>query len=469
MDPLPLASLSAELAQLKPVQSIGRVTRVEAGLIHIRGLEAVAHLGDQLNLTRSDGTALLGEVVSLSPSGVFMLPDDAPDGVALGNRVALGDQLMLWPIHTWTGRVIDPMGNSLDGRPLLKGPIAMPLRRPAPAAADRHALGKRLETGMTIFNTMLPIVEGQRLGLFSGSGVGKSSLLGHLASHLEADIVVIALVGERGRELRDFIENVLGREGLKKAVVVAATSDQSPLIRRRCPWSAMTIAEYFRDQGLRVLFLADSITRFAEAHREISVAAGEPATLRGFPASTSHLIMSLCERAGPGVGNAGSITALLSVLVSGSDMEEPIADILRGALDGHIVMDRRIAERGRFPAIDVLRSVSRSLPMAANDHENMLMQHARQLLAAYDESEMMIRAGLYAAGSDPMIDRAITAWPELDGFVGQIETGNITQSFAKLELILKRAGVSLPLRPQSANLRAAQVTEESIPEPHTPP
>jgi flagellum-specific ATP synthase len=292
---------------------------------------------------------------------------------------------------------------------------------------------------MAITNTFLPIVRGQRVGLFAGSGVGKSNLLGHLAKHMEADVVVIAMIGERGRELRHFVDEVMGSEGLKRTVVVTATSDQSPLQRRRCAWSAMTVAEHFRDQGKSVLFLADSITRFAEAHREIAVAAGEAPVLRGYPPSTSHLIMSLCERAGTGHLNQGDITALFSVLVAGSDMDEPVADILRGVLDGHIILDRSIAERGRYPAIDVLRSVSRSLPGAASDEENALLSQARKMLGIYDRNAMMIRAGLYTHGSDPEVDQAITVWPELDGFLAKVDATGCKNSFQQLELILRRA------------------------------
>ncbi|MBC7142567.1 MAG: FliI/YscN family ATPase, partial [Rhodobacteraceae bacterium] len=303
-------------------------------------------------------------------------------------------------------------------------------------------LGARLETGVAVFDTLLPLVRGQRIGLFAGSGVGKSSLLAKFARGVEADVTVIALIGERGRELREFVEGVLGPEGMARSVIVAATSDQSPLVRRRCAWTAMVVAEHFRDQGRQVLFLADSITRFAEAHREVALAAGEPPSLRGFPPSTAHLIMSLAERAGPGPEAAGDITAVFSVLVAGSDMDEPVADILRGVLDGHVVMEREIAERGRYPAINLLRSVSRSLPHAASEAENGLIARARRLLGAYDRVELMIQAGLYAAGSDPLVDAAIRVWPALDAFLSEDEPGGAAESFERLRRILGRAGES---------------------------
>jgi flagellum-specific ATP synthase len=293
-------------------------------------------------------------------------------------------------------------------------------------------MGGRLATGVAVFDTLLPIVRGQRIGLFAGSGVGKSTLLGKLARGLAADVVVIALIGERGRELRAFVEGVLGAEGMARSVVVAATSDRSPLERRRCAQAAMAVAEHFRDSGRHVLLLADSVTRFAEAHREIALAAGEPAALGGHPPSLAHQVMSLAERAGPGAGDQGDITAVFTVLVAGSDMEEPVADILRGVLDGHVVMDRAIAERGRYPAIDLLRSVSRSLPDAASAEENALISAARRLLGAYDRAEMMIRAGLYAKGSDPVVDEAIRIWPALDAFLAEDAPGGVPASFARL-------------------------------------
>jgi flagellum-specific ATP synthase len=274
------------------------------------------------------------------------------------------------------------------------------------------------------------------MGLFAGSGVGKSSLLGSFARHVPADVVVVALVGERGREVRAFAENVLGAKGLARSVIMAATSDQSPLLRRRCALSAMTVAEHFRDQGLHVLLLVDSVTRFAEAHREIALAAGESASLRGYPPSLQQAIMAMAERAGPGADGQGDITAIFSVLVAGSDMDEPVADILRGVLDGHAVLDRRIAERGRFPALDVLRSVSRALPEAASPEENRMIADARDLLGVWDRVEMMVQAGLYQKGTDPAVDRALRIWPLLDRLIGDDAPGGVAQSFRQLQACL---------------------------------
>lgn len=433
------AGLQNQIERFKPVHRIGRVTRAEGSTLHVSGLGNTAHIGDRALLSGQNGLRLSGEVVQLNGGDLVLLPDGEMDGVAIGDRVILRGGAVIAPHDGWIGRIVDPDGKALDGRPLHQGNVMRPLRGKPPLAALRRALGGRMNTGLAALNTVLPIVQGQRVGLFAGSGVGKSSLMGTLARSMQADVVVIALIGERGRELRHFVDEILGPEGLARSVVVAATSDQSALLRRRCAWTAMAVAEHFRDQGKSVLFVADSITRFAEAHREVSVAAGEAPVLRGHPPSTAHLIMSLCERAGPGQGDQGDITGVFSVLVAGSDMDEPIADILRGVLDGHIVLDRTIAERGRFPAIDVLRSVSRSLPAAASDSENESLAQVRRALSVYDRNAMMISAGLYTHGSDPEIDHAIRLWPELETFLAKSEPQSVANSFAQLNLILRRA------------------------------
>jgi flagellum-specific ATP synthase len=428
--------LLAEIAGSVPLRRVGRVVETRRGLVQVAGLGPAA-IGDRVVIQSRDSVAG-GEVLRLTPGVCFVLPDSAGDGMAIGDRVELLGRAEVAPADSWVGRIIDPTGQPLDGRPLIRGPVPRALRAPAPAAATRRRLGGRLSTGVAIFDTLLPLVRGQRIGLFAGSGVGKSSLLARFAQGVEADVVVIALVGERGRELREFTERVLGPRGLARSVVVTATSDQSPLMRRMCVPTAMAVAEHFRDQGNHVLLLVDSITRFAEAHREVALAGGEEASLRGYPPSLSQAIMGLAERAGPGPEGMGDITAVFSVLVAGSDMDEPVADILRGVLDGHVVMDRRIAERGRFPAIDLLRSVSRSLPEAASEGENAMIAEARRLLGAYDRAELMIQAGLYAAGSDPVIDRAIRLWPALDGFLAEdAPLGGPEASFERLRACLK--------------------------------
>jgi flagellum-specific ATP synthase len=434
-------ALVSEIATVPRMTRLGRVAEVARGTVLATGLEGVAALGDRVQIDGGPG----GEIVALRLGGVTILTDGLSDGLAMGGVVRLRGQSGIAPDNSWIGRVIDPFGAPLDGRPLFRGALTRPLLAAAPAAATRRRLGGRLETGVAVFDTLLPLVRGQRIGLFAGSGVGKSTLLGKFARGVTSDVVVIALIGERGRELREFVERVLGAEGMRRAVVVTATSDQSPLIRRRCAWAAMAVAEHFRDQGLHVLLLADSVTRFAEAHREVALAGGEEASLRGYPPSVAPAIMAWAERAGPGAEGSGDITAVFSVLVAGSDMEETVADILRGVLDGHVVMDRRIAERGRFPAIDLLRSVSRSLPDAASPDENADITEARRLLGAYDRAELMIQAGLYARGSDPLIDRAIRVWPALDAFLAEDAPGDgIQGSFQRLRTALKPRGLPPP-------------------------
>ncbi|WP_121060604.1 FliI/YscN family ATPase [Chachezhania antarctica] len=438
--PQALESLINDLQAVRRSHPSGLVASVGDGVVRVDGLERLARIGDRAAIRQKGGKALHGEVMAVGQDDIQLFIDGTPDGIAVGDRVVLTSPTTFAPCDGWLGRIIDPYARPLDNRPLPRGHTPRTITAAPPPAAQRRGLGARLSTGMAVLNTLLPLVEGQRVGLFAGSGVGKSRLLSHLTREVEADIVVVALIGERGREVSEFVRRVLGPDGMTRTVIVAATSDQSALTRRRCAGAAMTVAEHFRDKGLKVLFLADSITRYAEAHREIAAASGELPALRGFPASVVPLITGLCERAGPGIDGMGDITAVFSVLVAGSDMDEPIADILRGVLDGHIVLSREIAERGRYPAIDVSRSVSRSLPDAASDDENKLINEARALLGAYERSEVMIRAGLYAEGSDLQLDRAVRIWSELDTFFAKTGDPEVKASFDRLALLIRRAG-----------------------------
>lgn len=419
----------------------GRVTQISSGKVEIVGLGAQICLGDHVVLYSRGGTRE-GEVVQLSEHAASVLLERGTAGVAIGDRARANGFEHFAPHQSWLGRVIDPNGKPLDGRPILPGLAPVKLDRQALPAHSRRGLGERLESGMAVFNTLLPIVRGQRIGLFAGSGVGKSTLLGDLAQGLDADVVVVGMVGERGREIQQFVSETLGQAGMSKTVVVAATSDQAPQVRRRCAPSAMAVAEYFRDKGQHVLLLIDSVTRFCEAHRELAVAGGENANLRGYPASTGPAIAALCERAGPGSKDSGDITAVFSVLVAGSDMDEPVADMLRGVLDGHIVLEREIAERGRFPAIDVLKSVSRSLPAAASAMENSLISQGRFLLAQYERAALMIQSGLYTSGSDANIDKAINSYPSLDAFLTIKDKRGSIAHFAKLRQAIASSGPS---------------------------
>ncbi len=435
--------MTAALDDLRGTHPVGRVLAVSGGSVSIGGLMHVLRLGDRV-IIQSHGQTFHADVVRLDAGVAHTLVDGPCDGIALNDVAQYIAKPRFAPDDSWVGRVIDPDGRPLDGRPLLPGLGQSNLQNAPPPAHRRRPLGERLETGLAVMNTLLPLARGQRVGLFAGSGVGKSSLLADLARGVDADVIVIALVGERGREVRDFTENVLGAAGMKRTVVVAATSDRAPQVRRRCAWAATATAEYFRDQGKQVLLLVDSVTRYCEAHREVAVVGGEQANLRGYPPSTGGAIASLCERAGPGVGDSGDITAVYTVLVAGSDMEEPVADMLRGVLDGHVVLDRSIAERGRFPAIDVLRSVSRSLPEVADRVENALISEARSHMATYDKSALMVQAGLYEAGSDQRIDAAIACHEPLENFLTLKDKRDARGHFAAL----KKAMNQTPTTPQ---------------------
>ncbi len=441
-------ALRQEISRIANSRRVGRVVAVGQASLEIAGLTHQGRIGDQVAIALRGGQTLGGEIVALSEGAARAMTYQPLDGAAVGDAATLIGAAEAHPADGWVGRIVDAFGAPLDGRPLKPGPAAAPLRRSPPAAASRKGLGPRLGSGLRVFDTILPVARGQRIGIFAGSGVGKSTLLADLARGLEADVVVLGLIGERGRELREFTEHVLGPAGMARAVVIAATSDQAPLIKRRAAWMAMATAEVFRDRGQHVLLMLDSLTRFAEAHREIALTAGEAPSLRGFPPSTANLIAGLCERAGPGGTGKGDITGVFSVLVAGSDMDEPVADITRGVLDGHVVMDRGIAERGRFPAIDVRRSVSRSLPGIASEAENARLAKLRRVLTAYENAALMIQTGLYVPGSDPAIDEAMTLWPGLDAFFAEPAPDGVPASFARLESLLGGPAPAPPTRLQ---------------------
>jgi flagellum-specific ATP synthase len=439
------APLRAHLRAISPARHVGQITALGRDHVVVTGLGHVAALGDRVRL----GDHLMAEVLRIDPAGCTVMPEGGGDGLRLGLAATHLGPATIAPHAGWLGRVIDPDGQPLDGRPLFPGPRPYALEAAPPRPADRRGLGARLSTGLAVLDTLLPIVRGQRVGLFAGSGVGKSRLIAGLAGQLAADVVVIGLIGERGREVRDFVADTLGPEGLARAVVIAASADTPALTRSRAALTMMAVAEYFRDQGLHVLLLADSITRFAEAQREVAAAAGAAFGPTGFPATMAQRIMALAERAGPGAEGQGDITAVFSVLVAGSDMEGPVADVMRGVLDGHVVLSREIAERGRFPAIDVLRSVSRALPAAATADENRVIARARQLLGAYERAELMVQSGLYVAGHDALTDQAIALWPELDAFAASASPAH-ADSFAQLRMLVDRPQASAAAWPGSA-------------------
>src|SRR4051794_34339688 len=376
------------------------------------------------------------------------MPFGPVEGVAPGAEIRiepLGSAVR--PTKAWLGRVVDAFGNPVDGKgPLPSGVAAYPLRASPPSAHARARVGERLDVGVRAMNAFATLCRGQRLGVFAGSGVGKSVLLSMLAREADCDAVVVGLIGERGREVREFIEETLGEEGLKRAIVVVATSDEPALKRRQAAFMTMAIAEYLRDQDQDVLCLMDSVTRFAMAQREIGLAAGEPPTTKGYTPTVFTELPKLLERAGPGPvrpdgTRAGPITGIFTVLVDGDDHNEPIADAVRGILDGHIVMERGIAERGRFPAINVLKSISRTMPGCHAPQEREIVSAARQTLASYANMEELIRIGAYRTGADAQVDRAIALNAALEAFLAQDkdEVTGLDAGFERLSAILESA------------------------------
>jgi flagellum-specific ATP synthase len=379
------------------------------------------------------------EVVGFSGPNALLMPFAALDGVRRGcravvNAVASGVR----PSMGWLGRVINAMGEPIDGKgPLPPGTSPAPFRNTPPPAHARRRVGAPLDLGVRALNTFMTCSRGQRMGIFAGSGVGKSVLLSMLARNVAADVSVIGLVGERGREVQEFIQDDLGTEGLARSVVVVSTSDEPALMRRQAGYLTLAIAEYFRDEGRDVLVLMDSITRFARAQREIGLSAGEPPTAKGYTPTVFTELPRLLERAGPGIGD-GSITGIFTVLVEGDDHNEPVADAVRAILDGHIVMERAIAERGRYPAINVLRSVSRTMPRSADPAYLPLILRARQVMATYADMEELIRLGAYRPGSSTEVDEAIRLHRPLESFLAQAkeEATGIAQGYRRLADIM---------------------------------
>lgn len=431
-DPIEIAkaSLKIEVGHA-PLAQVVALNLDQASVV---GWAQMPEVGALARLRTKRGTEIIARVTESNANHTILQLPSGHVGLGIGDPAWIKSDVAVQPAAHWLGRTVDPRGRPIDGRRLALIPRGTPHPQTPPALA-RRPMGERLETGFFAFNTFLPIVRGQRLGIFAGSGVGKSTLLGGLARHIPADVVVVALVGERGHEVRAFKQEILGAEGMERAVLVAATSDQPAQERRLCVETATRVAESFRDQGKHVLLLVDSVTRLAEAHREVETERGLASNCRGFPSSTQALVAGLCERAGPGT-DTGSITALYTVLVAGSDMDEPIADMLRGILDGHVVLDRRIAERGRFPAVDLLRSVSRSVPFAVSGEEAELLSKARHLLSVYSEAELMITSGLYSAGANVEIDRAIAFVPRLEALLAQENGTPIQICFEKLAALL---------------------------------
>lgn len=409
--------ISEQLAELdnRP-KRFGKVSSVIGTVIEVTGLDA--SVGELHAIHTHSGTNIQAEVVGIKKGVTLLMPLDRVEGIKAGCLVESTPRSMSIKIgHALLGRVIDANGEPIDG----KGPIAQarsyPVHNDPPGPLQRKNIDEMLYTGVRSIDGFISMGKGQRMGIFAGSGVGKSTLMGMIARHSSADVNVIALIGERGREVKEFIDDVLGAEGLARSVVVATTSDKAAMSRVKAAYTATAVAEYFRDQGQDVLLMMDSITRVAMAQREIGLASGEPPTTKGYTPSVFAMLPKLLERAGRTPN--GSITGLYTVLVDNDDMNEPIADAARSILDGHIVLSRNLAHKNHYPAVDVLASVSRIMNSIVEPKQREISQQARELLATYDEAEDLISIGAYTSGSSPKIDKAVQKIDDLNDFLTQ--------------------------------------------------
>jgi len=434
-----MKALAEQIGDIDGVNIYGRVVGVRGLMVEIAGPIHAMSVGARIVIDTGGSRFIPAEVIGFSGSNAVVMPFGGLDGVRRGCRAVIATAAsQVRPSPAWLGRVINAMGEPIDGKgPLVQGPSPMPYRNAPPPAHSRKRVGAPLDLGVRALNTFLTCCRGQRLGIFAGSGVGKSVLLSMLARNVDADITVIGLIGERGREVQEFLQEDLGDEGLARSVVVVATSDEPALMRRQAAYLTLAISEYFRDEDKDVLCLMDSVTRFAMAQREIGLSAGEPPTAKGYTPTVFTELPKLLERAGPGTG-IGTITAIFTVLVDGDDHNEPIADAVRGILDGHIVMQRSIAERGRFPAINILKSVSRTMPRSANPDYLPVIMRGRQVMATYADMEELIRLGAYRAGSSPEVDEAIRLHDPLEAFLRQAkdEKSSLDDGYRQLAQIL---------------------------------
>ena len=433
-----MKALAEQIDELDGVEIYGRVVGVRGLMVEVAGPIHAMSVGARV-VIETGASDIPCEVVGFSGANALLMPFAALEGVRRGCRAIVTSVAgAVRPSQRWLGRVVNALGEPIDGKgPLPLGPSPYPFRNSPPPAHARRRVGGPLDLGVRALNTFLTCCRGQRMGIFSGSGVGKSVLLSMLARNVNADVSVIGLVGERGREVQEFMQDDLGAEGLARSVVVVSTSDEPALMRRQAAYLTLAIAEYFRDDGKDVLVLMDSVTRFAMAQREIGLSAGEPPTAKGYTPTVFTELPRLLERAGPGI-EAGTITGIFTVLVDGDDHNEPIADAVRGILDGHIVMERAIAERGRYPAINVLKSVSRTMPRAADQAFLPALTRARQVMATYADMEELIRLGAYRAGTSAEVDEAIRLHQPLEAFLrqGKEEATTLAEGYRRLEQIL---------------------------------
>ena len=418
----------------------GKVLSVKGLIVECIGLSPVLSIGARCIIITRDQRKVETEVIGFNNNVTLMMPFGNLEGIGPGCKVIFKQEHSdIYPSESWKGRVINAMGKPIDNKGhLLHGDKQYHLKNIPIISHERARVKGKIDLGVKTINTFLSCCRGQRLGIFAGSGVGKSVLISMLGRYAHADVKVVGLIGERGRELHEFIHEYLGEEGIKHCVIIVATGDEPAIVRRQAAYMTMTVAEYFRDLGQDVLCIMDSVTRFAMAQREIGLSGGEPPSSKGYTPSVFSELPQLLERAGPGCEGSGSITGLFSVLVEGDDQNEPIADAVRGILDGHIVLDRSIAERGIFPAINILKSVSRTMPQCNTNEENALVTKARSIIANYTDMVEMIRLGAYKKGSDPQVDEAISYYPQIEEFMKQApnEESNLAEGYQKLAQIL---------------------------------
>jgi flagellum-specific ATP synthase len=417
------------------IEVYGRVTQVVGLVVEANGPNA--RVGDLCLIQSSSDEALPAEVVGFRGDRALLMPLGELSGVRAGSLVKSTGSCLQVPVgYRLLGRVLDGLGRPMDDDGALIPDAHYPVLNTPPQALDRKMIEQSLATGVRAIDSMITLGEGQRMGIFAGSGVGKSTLLGMIARNCRADVNVIALVGERGREVREFIQNDLGPEGLRRSIIVCATSEQPALVRIKAAFTATAIAEYFRDQGQSVLLMMDSVTRFAMAQREVGLAIGEPPSTKGYTPSTFALLPRLMERAGN--SDKGAITALYTVLVEGDDTNEPIADAARSILDGHIILDRKLTSRGHYPPIDVMNSLSRVMPMVVEQDQLEMARQVREWIAAYHDVEDLVSIGAYQQGSRPLADQAIAKWESINGFLRQDKADGTTmeQTIARLQEVV---------------------------------
>ena len=480
-----LDAMRNEVRRLNGFRASGRVIALHGTTVEIHGLERFLSMGDLCALESPNREQPLNcEVIGQSLDKTLVMPFGELNGVGVGDRVVASfHEAVIYPTERWLGRVVGARGEVRDRKGALPlGDEAYPIRAQPPAAHLRRALGEKILLGVRALDAFATCCRGQRLGIFSGSGVGKSLLLSMIARRSQAEVIVVGLIGERSREVKEFLARALGEEGLRRSVIVIATAEEPALARRQAAWTTMAVAEFFRNAGYEVLCLLDSLTRFAMALREIHLAAGEPVTMRGYTPSVFAELPRLLERAGTGIEQTsdsteppqGNITGIFSVLVEGDDPNEPVSDALRGILDGHVTLSREIAHRNRYPAVDILQTVSRSLPNANSDEDNALLADARALIARYQEMEDMIQLGAYKKGSDAQVDRAIAVVPRLEKeFLAQgldedplefVELSALLSNILQGQEGVKKMKVATTIEPQDSTQASSQESPQESPQ-----